>query len=59
VAECRGPAGVGPVWKAPLLPADDDSKAAREALRALSTRYGRPEKGAPVRRQFRNRTGVS
>jgi excisionase family DNA binding protein len=47
------------VSKAPLLPADDDSKAAREILRALSTRESGPGKGAPVRLQCRNRTGIS
>jgi excisionase family DNA binding protein len=48
------------VSKTPLLPADDDCKAARETLRALSTRDGSgPGKQAPVKLQFRNRTGVS
>ena len=47
------------VPKAPVLPADDDSKAARETLRALSTRDSGPDKRATVRLQFSNRTGGS
>jgi excisionase family DNA binding protein len=46
------------VSKGPVLPASDDAKAALETLEALSGRGGASAKGAPVRLQFRSRTGA-
>jgi excisionase family DNA binding protein len=46
------------VSKGPALPTSDDSKAALETLKALSGRGGASTKGAPVRLQFRSRTGA-
>jgi excisionase family DNA binding protein len=46
------------ISKASVLPASDDSKAALETLKALSTAAGASAKEV-VRLQFRSRTGVS
>lgn len=46
------------ISKGPVLPTSDDSKAALETLRALSTRAGASPKEV-VRLQFRSRTGAS
>jgi excisionase family DNA binding protein len=50
--------GMRSVSKGPVLPASDDSKAALATLKALSDRSGASAKGAPVRLQFRSRTGA-
>jgi excisionase family DNA binding protein len=47
------------ISKGPVLPARDDSKAALETLKALFHRGGASAKEAPVRLQFRSRTGIS
>jgi excisionase family DNA binding protein len=49
---------MGSIANRPKLAAGDDSKAALETLRALSTRAGGPAKEV-VRLKFRSRTGVS
>jgi excisionase family DNA binding protein len=46
------------ISKVPVPPASDDSKAALETLKALSSRSGASAKGTPVRLQFRSRTGA-
>jgi excisionase family DNA binding protein len=50
--------GMRSVSKGPVLPASDDAKAALETLKALSGRGGASAKGAPIRLQFRSRTGA-
>jgi excisionase family DNA binding protein len=46
------------ISKGSVLPASDDAKAALETLKALSGRGSASAKGAPVRLQFRSRTGA-
>src|SRR5215471_12313922 len=46
------------ISKGPVPPTSDDSKAALETLKALSSRGGALAKGAPVRLQFQSRTGA-